>query len=210
MRVNAEGAEIVARSAREHEALIVYVSTDYVFDGVKAAPYREEDAPAPLSQYGNSKLEGERRVVDGCPESHLILRTAWLYGPGKGFVDWLRHRLEREESVSLVSDQVGSPTWSREAGEAMLVLVESGERGVFHFVNPGEVSWLDLGRAVAEILGRNEALLTPITARELGRPARRPAYSALSVEKFRKATGRTALGWRKALEEYLQGSAGVT
>jgi dTDP-4-dehydrorhamnose reductase len=203
LEVNATGARVVAESARELEALVLYVSTDYVFDGRATAPYREEEPPRPLSSYGRSKLEGERAVAETCPESYAIVRTGWLYGPGKGFVDWARERLRRGEELPLVEDQTGSPTSARELAAAMLALVEGKHRGLFHFVNQGESSWLALGRAVAEELTLSPARVRAIRAADLNRPAPRPRYSVLSVERFEKSTGRTVTGWREALHQYL-------
>jgi dTDP-4-dehydrorhamnose reductase len=205
--VNAAGARVVAERAREVGALVLYVSTDYVFDGDATAPYREEDPPRPLSSYGKSKLEGERAVAEACPESHVIVRTGWLYGPGKGFVDWARERLRRGEELPLVEDQTGSPTSAEEFAAAMLTLVEGEHRGLFHFVNPGEASWLTLGKAIADELALSPRGIRAIRAAELNRPAPRPRYSALSVERFERSTGRTVTGWREALRQYLcQGS----
>ncbi len=201
--VNATGARVVAESARAVEALLVYVSTDYVFDGNATAPYREEDAPCPLSSYGRSKLEGERAVAEACPESHVIVRTGWLYGPGKGFVDFARGRLLRHEELPLIEDQKGSPTSARELAAALLTLVESGARGLYHFVNRGEATWLDLGKAVAAELGIADARIRAIEAASLDRPAPRPRYSVLSVERFESALGRRVTGWREALHQYL-------
>ena len=149
LEVNAEGAARVAREAMRAGASFLYVSSDYVFDGSARSPYREEDSTNPISSYGRSKLEGERSVAEVCPGLHVIVRTGWLYGSGKGFVDWCRARLDAGEDLPLVSDQRGSPTSVRELAGAILTLVEGGHRGVFHFVNPGEASWLDLGRAIA-------------------------------------------------------------
>ena len=205
LEVNATGARVVAESAREFEALVLYVSTDYVFDGEATAPYREEEPPRPLSSYGRSKLEGERAVAETCPESHVIVRTGWLYGPGKGFVDWARERLRRGEELSLVENQTGSPTSASELAAAMLTLVEGNHRGLFHFVNQGEASWLALGKAVAEELALSPGRIRAIQAADLNRPAPRPRYSVLSVERFEKSTGRTVTGWREALHRYLAG-----
>ncbi len=137
------------------------------------------------------------------PESHLIVRTGWLYGPGKGFVDWARGRLLRGEDLPLVGDQTGSPTSARELASAMLLLVEQGHRGLFHFVNQGEATWLALGRAIAEDCALSPRGIRAIQAEELNLPAARPRYSALSVEKFERTTGRTVTGWREALRQYL-------
>jgi len=201
--VNATGARVVAESAREVEALVLYVSTDYVFDGEATTPYREEQSPRPLSSYGRSKLEGERAVSETCPESHIIVRTGWLYGPGKGFVDWARERLLRGEELPLVEDQTGSPTSARELAAAMLALVEGKNRGLFHFVNRGDATWLDLGKAVAEELSRSPARIRAVRAADLNRPAPRPSYSVLSVERFEESTARRVTSWREALHQYL-------
>jgi dTDP-4-dehydrorhamnose reductase len=201
--VNATGARVVAESAREVRALVVYVSTDYVFDGNATTPYREDDPPHPISSYGRSKLEGEWAVAAACPESHVIVRTGWLYGPGKGFVDWARARLLRHEELPLIEDQKGSPTSARELAAALLALVEGGARGLYHFVNRGEATWLELGKAVAGELGIVDARIRAIHAASLNRPAPRPRYSVLSVERFESARGRKVEGWREALRQYL-------
>lgn len=203
LEVNATGTRVVAESARAVGAIVLYVGTDYVFDGETMAPYREEDLPRPLSSYGRSKLEGERAVAEVCPESHIIVRTGWLYGPGKGFVDWAVGRLRRGEELPLVEDQTGSPTSARELAVAILNLAEGNHRGLFHFVNKGEATWLTLGKAIAEELGLISPRIRAIRAAELARPAPRPRYSALSVEKFERATGRTVTGWRDRLHQYL-------
>ena len=203
LEVNAEATEQVAVAARELGASLVYVSTDYVFDGKGATPYRESDATEPLSSYGISKLEGERRVANACPEDFIIVRTGWLYGVGKGFVDWARARLVASKELPVIDDQKGSPTYAGDLADALLELATGAHRGVFHFVNQGEATWLDLGRAVAEELGQSTALLKPIAGETLDRPAPRPAYSALSVDHYEKTTGKPVRPWRDALKAYL-------
>jgi len=203
MEVNASGTEWVARAAGEVRALMVYISTDYVYDGTKNEPYRENDSPRPLSRYGFSKLEGERRVVAVCPENHLIVRTAWLYGPGAGFPDWVCRKLDAGEPFQLVTDHRGSPTYASDLAGALLRLVEQGHRGVFHFVNKGETTWLGFGRAVAELTGRRGASVHGVRSAELGRAAVRPGYSVLAVDKYELATGDVVPSWQDALERYL-------
>ncbi|MGH9318793.1 MAG: dTDP-4-dehydrorhamnose reductase [Vicinamibacteria bacterium] len=203
LSVNSNGSRIVSRSARAEGAYILYVSSDYVFDGEAETPYREEHPPRPLSIYGKSKLEGERQVAEASPETYAVVRTGWVYGPGKGFVDWARARLLRGEELRLVEDQRGSPTSARELAAAMLTLAEGAHRGVFHYVNQGEASWLQLGRAVAEELGCDPSRIRAIRAAELKRAAPRPRYSALSVERYEKVTGERVPTWREALRRYL-------
>jgi dTDP-4-dehydrorhamnose reductase len=205
MDVNARGAALVAARAREAGSSILYVSTDYVFDGERSGdPYREEDPPAPRSSYGRSKLEGERRVAEACPDGHIIVRTAWLYGRGKGFVDWARGRLERAQDLPLVEDQRGSPTSAVELASAMLTLVRRGSRGLVHFVNPGETSWLELGRAVSLELGLDPSRIRAISSSDLKRPAARPRYSVLSVDRYQAVTGDEVPTWQEALHRYLR------
>ena len=190
-------------AARERGALVALLSTDYVFDGKATTPYGEGATTHPLSSYGRSKLEGERRLAASMAK-WLAVRTGWLYGRGKGFIDWARARLLASEELPLIRDQTGSPTYARELAEAMLVLVEGGYRGLFHFVNKGEVTWLDLGRDLAKELGIASPRFLPINAEGLGRAARRPSYSALSVDKFENATGEKVRTWRDALRRYLE------
>jgi dTDP-4-dehydrorhamnose reductase len=204
MTVNADGTEWVARAASQAGAKMLYVSTDYVFGGEKRTPYVEEDSPHPLSKYAESKLEGERRVVGVSPQRHLIARSAWLYGSGKGFVDWARRRLESGETLRAVDDQVGSPTWVKDLAEALLVLIEKDLSGTFHVVNTGETDWLGAARMIAEHVGVGADRVERISRAELGRPALRPGYSALDASKFESATGRRLRSWKDALAGYLK------
>ncbi len=204
--VNAQGTEWVARAAREVDAQMVYVSTDYVFDGKKKTPYVEEDDPNPLSQYGRSKLDGEAKVRQVCTDSHTIVRSAWLYGPGTGFVDWVLERLEiseRSAPLHIVDDQVGSPTCVSDLARAILLLTEERFTGTVHFANKGETSWLGAARVIADFIGIEGARLSGTAMTDLGRAAPRPRYSALDVGKFEKATGSRVSPWDEALKNYL-------
>lgn len=202
--VNAHGTEWVARAARKVDAVMVYVSTDYVFDGEATTPYRESHPPRPISAYGVSKLEGERRVSNACPEKHLIVRTAWLYGDGKGFVNWVCEGLEAGKTLPLVRDHKGSPTFAGDLAGALLRLVEQDRRGVFHFANKGETSWYQWGRTIAELTGKPQDRLEAISANDLGRAAPRPAYSVMAIDKYEKTTGDAVSLWRDGLERFLR------
>ncbi len=211
--VNVQGTEWVARAAREVDAQIVYVSTDYVFDGKKKTPYVEEDDPNPLSQYGRSKLEGEAKVREVCADNHTIVRSAWLYGPGKGFVDWLLGQLETSERsapLHVVDDQVGSPTCVSDLAKAILLLTEERFTGTFHVANKGETSWLGVARVIANYIGIEGARLSGTAMADLGRPATRPRYSALDVGKFEKATGAHVSPWNEALTSYVSSVTSTT
>jgi dTDP-4-dehydrorhamnose reductase len=175
------GAELVnvdgTRNVAALGAPLVYYSTDYVFDGWKGEPYVESDEPRPLSVYGRTKLEGEREVREG-----WIVRSSWLFGPtGTNFVrTMLRLGAERDE-VSVVADQVGSPTYVGHLAEATRELLELPQ-GVWHVSADGECSWADFARAIFEEAGLSTRV-REITAEELGRPAPRPAYSVLRSER---------------------------
>jgi dTDP-4-dehydrorhamnose reductase len=206
--VNVQGTDNVTRAATEAGARLVYVSTDYVFDGGKRTPYVEDDLPRPLSRYGLSKREGEGRLAAGGPE-HLIVRSGWLYGEGKGFVDWAQARLQGSGPWRFVTDQAGSPTWAMELARAIVLMLEKGLRGVYHFANRGEASWLELAREIARRSGLGDRPLEAVGLADLGRPAPRPAYSALDPSKFERDSGESVLSWKDALAGYLRvGAAG--
>lgn len=211
--VNVEATEWVARASREVDAQLVFVSTDYVFDGEKMAPYVEVDSTNPLSNYGRSKLEGERRVEEFCGGNHTVVRSGWLYGPGKGFVDWVLRQFEAPgtlDPLQVVDDQVGSPTLASDLAKAILLLIEERFTGTFHFVNKGETHWLGAARLIADYIGVDSSRLSGTAAAELGRPAPRPRYSALDVGKFEKTTGANVSPWNEALTDYVSSVTSTT
>jgi dTDP-4-dehydrorhamnose reductase len=204
MEVNATGAKWMAEAAHRLGSAMFYVSTDYVFDGESTRPYREDDEPHPVSRYGLSKHVGEREVMAACPDAHVIVRTAWLYGDGAGFVDWVCRGLDCGETLRLVADHRGSPTYAADLADALLRLAEQGRRGVYHFANRGETSWLDWGRTTAELTGHPDVHFDAVAADDLGRAAPRPRYSVLAVDKYEKATGCRVPTWQNALKRYLE------
>jgi dTDP-4-dehydrorhamnose reductase len=197
--VNGSGPGYMGEAAAKAGASIVHISTDYVFDGEKGAPYVEEDPPNPLNVYGRSKLEGEHRVLNSAA-SACVLRTAWLYGEhGKNFVKTIASSARGRSPLRVVADQVGSPTWTRHLALAIKGLIGTSARGLFHVVNDGQCSRFELAQAIVK--GAIEVL--PITSGEAARPALRPANSALRSSRW-SATGLPPLApWRVALEEFL-------
>jgi dTDP-4-dehydrorhamnose reductase len=183
LAVNRDASAHVARAAAEVGARVVAVSTDYVFDGtLTGRPYVESDPVAPIGAYGRTKLEGERAVTENVAD-HAIARTAWLFGAGgKSFPDtMLRLGAERDE-VAVVTDQIGSPTWTGHLSPALLDLAESDAIGVFHTAGGGQCSWHEL---TVELFAR-AGLSTRVgetTAAEFARPAPRPAWSVLGTER---------------------------
>jgi dTDP-4-dehydrorhamnose reductase len=188
--VNGDGAGNVARAAAEVGARIVHVSTDYVFDGERehagggaGEPWIESDPVNPLGAYGRSKLAGEEQVAAATPE-HAIVRTAWLYGAGgRNFVDTMLALGAERDEVSVVTDQVGSPTWTVHLAEGLVELAERGDDvGILHATGGGSCSWYELAVEVFDRAGMRCRVL-PTTSDRFPRPARRPAYSVLGTER---------------------------
>jgi len=194
MQVNGEGVAHLAMVSREIGARLVHVSTDYVFDGGKGRPYLEDDAPCPLGIYGESKLAGELNAAFN--PDHLIVRTQWLYGlHGKNFVETMLRLATEKDELSVVDDQIGSPTWTVDLAQAIMALLKTGQRGVYHAANSGFCSWNYSGLSVK---------VNGMTTVELNRPARRPLYSTLDCSKLERDTGFRPQTWKLALESYLQ------
>jgi dTDP-4-dehydrorhamnose reductase len=204
---NAQGTWHVADACRGIAATLVYISTDFVFDGEKREPYTEFDRPNPLSVYGASKLAGEDAVRRLVPK-HYIVRSAWLYGPGgRNFVDTILAAAAQRDELRVVADQFGSPTSTRDLAEAIANVILSGRvvPGRYHIVNSGVCSWAELAAEALQIRG-SRARVAPIRASEWPSPTRRPAYSALR-SRWLEFQGIPPLrDWKAALISYLAGA----
>jgi len=201
--VNAEGTRHVALAASTCRAKMVYLSTDYVFDGKKGEPYLESDPPHPLNVYGHSKLKGEQYVQEWVEDS-LIIRTQWLYGPfGKNFVDSILRQAGEKKTLSIVDDQTGSPTYTVDLAKVISGLIQFNARGIFHVANSDFCTWYTFAQAILKLSGVNRVKVLPISSKELGRPAARPSHSVLNCQKLKKETGLTMRPWSEALEDYL-------
>lgn len=197
--VNAAGAAHVAEAAAAAGAAMVLPSTDYVFDGRAGRAYAEDDAPSPLGAYGRTKLEGERLALAAHPAGVRVARTAWLYGAGgRNFVDTMRRLAGERDEVTVVGDQEGCPTWTRDLAPALEYLLGCPP-GVYHAAGGGSVTWAGFAEAVFEECGL-ACRVTPITTEEFGRPAPRPAYAPLAVT---RAGAPRLRHWRAALRDYL-------
>ncbi len=201
--VNAAGPALLAAAAARTGARLLHVSTDYVFAGEADQPYPEQAAPDPRSAYGRTKLAGELAVRELAPEHGYVVRTAWVYGAtGSNFVKTMA-RLERSrETVEVVDDQRGSPTWSADLARGLVELgASSALPGIYHCTGSSETTWYGLARAVFEELGADPERVLPTTSDKYPRPAPRPAYSVLSDQAWR-AAGLTAMPhWRPALRQ---------
>jgi dTDP-4-dehydrorhamnose reductase len=178
--VNAEGTRRVAEACQAVQAWLLYISTDYVFDGTASRPYVEADAPAPVNVYGRSKLAGETQV-QAIMARWAIVRTAWLYGRvGRNFVGAILQRLQAGNPLRVVTDQVGSPTYASDLAEGVTCLVERQATGILHLTNSGSCSWFAFAQAIAREVGADPDRITPITSEQLGLRAQRPAYAVLA------------------------------
>jgi dTDP-4-dehydrorhamnose reductase len=206
MRVNGQGVGHLARLARASQALLVHLSTDFVFDGTRGTPYPVDAERHPLSAYARSKLAGELALEEAGGRTVLV-RTAWLYGQGgKNFVDSVLRLAREKGELAVVDDQVGSPTFAADLAQALIELVQTGKTGVFHCTNRGQASWCELAREAVRLAGI-AVPVRPLTTVEatarFGLKARRPAYSVLDLTPLETALGRPMRPWQTALGDYL-------
>ena len=202
LQVNGEGVAHLAMITKEIGAKLVQVSTDYVFNGGKGTPYEEDDAPAPLSIYGESKLAGEMNAKFN--PDHLIVRTQWLYGhAGKNFVETMLKLADERSELTVVDDQIGSPTWTRDLALAIKALIEKNCCGTYHAANTGFVSWNGFAREIFRLAGK-DVTVSPMSTAQLNRPAARPLYSTLDCGKLQQDTGLVLEPWQEALQRYLE------
>lgn len=212
--INAIAPGVLAEAAKSCGAILVHFSTDYVFDGSKAEPYLEDDAPNPLNVYGATKLAGEQ-AIRASGARHLILRTSWVYGMrGHNFLLTMQRLMRERDEIKVVDDQVGAPTWSRLIAEATALILaqclspaRGADRpepwGTYHLTCAGETSWFGFAKAIAE-LGGYSMRLKPISTAEYPTPARRPANSRLDNGKLARTFGIRLPHWREALNLCLQ------
>lgn len=200
--VNGIGARNVAMACEEVRCPMVYISTDYVFDGTRQADYNEWDPPGPVNQYGLSKLMGER-FVTSCTNRFYIVRTSWLYGSnGKNFVDTIRRLLRERDSLDVVNDQRGCPTYTVDLAHTLRVLIGRGY-GTYHITNSGHCTWFDFAVEIARLSGSRTAI-NAVTSEQFRRPARRPAHSVLGKTMLRLEGIPEPRPWEEGLAAYLK------
>lgn len=203
MRINAEGPATLARSCATHHARLIHVSTDYVFDGTANTPYPEDTPRHPQSVYGRTKAAGEEAIEEIYPDGSLIIRTAWLYGQhGTHFPGTMLELSQTHDTLSVVTDQVGQPTWSRDLARMIRTLIDSDIRsGIFHGTNSGRTSWHDFAQEVFRVAGLDPERIHPTTSDAFVRPAPRPAWSVLGHEAWSAAGLEPPRPWQDALHE---------
>ncbi len=207
--INARGAGNIAKACSKINVPVVHISTDFVFDGEINLPYREDDETGPLSVYGASKLDGERRVREAAAE-HIIIRTSWLYGQqGNHFVNTMARLASEREDMGVIFDQIGTPTYTVDLARAIITLIEKEARGTFHFSNEGVASWYDFAYEIFQVM-RNKGVpiklktLRPITTEDFPTPAARPKYSVMNKEKYKETTGAAIPHWKNGLLRYFE------
>ena len=203
-RVNHVAVGLLAARCSEIGALLVHVSTDYVFSGRSIRPYREDDPVDPLNAYGRGKLAGERRAFEEGDEV-LVVRTSWVFGTGGvNFVDTILKRVEAGgRELSVVNDQVGRPTFSGDLAAGIRALVERRVTGVVHFANSGDATWYELAKEALRLSGHEDVALKAVSSEDFVRPARRPKHSILDTSLYERLTKEAPRPWRDALAAYL-------
>jgi dTDP-4-dehydrorhamnose reductase len=201
--VNAVGAQNLAIAAEDAGARLVQVSTDYVFRGDATRPYQESAALDPISAYGRTKAEGERLVREAHPDGSYIVRTAWLYGAGgPNFARTMLRLAADRDTVSVVTDQLGQPTWTADLARQIVLLIDSDSpAGVYHGTNAGKASWYDFARTVFETAGLDPDRVLPTDSGSFVRPAPRPSYSVLGHDAWRAIGIEPMRPWRDAYLE---------
>ncbi len=194
--INSVGTKNIAEACKRNNTVLVYISTDYVFDGTKNTPYLPNDKTNPINAYGLTKLNGEKAVQEIC-EKFYILRTSWLYGHhGKNFVETMISLAQKEE-VKVVDDQVGCPTWTVDLSDAIISLIdEDAEYGIYHACGGGKTSWYGFAKEIYNKMNLDVNIL-PCTTEEFPRPARRPQYSVMDNEGLLR-------DWKLALNDYIE------
>ncbi len=202
-RVNSDGPAHLAEACFNVGARLVHISTEYVFDGAKEAPYVETDELNPLSEYGKSKVSGERAIARRL-DNFTIIRTSWLYGPnGRNFVDTVLRLASERDEITMVNDQRGAPTYTADLAEGIYRLCGSEHTGVFHLTNSGYCTWYELAEKALSLRGA-KLKMRPTSTDQLDRAARRPLNCMLDCSKIERDAGIRLRAWEEALEDYLK------
>jgi dTDP-4-dehydrorhamnose reductase len=201
LKINVTGTQRIAEICTKNNIEMVYISTDYIFDGEKDNPYKESDSANPLNIYGLSKLHGEDAVKYFCSK-YFIVRTSWLFGRGNNFVQSLLNLTNTQKSIKVVNDQTGSPTYAPDLARAILLVIKLGEYGTYHITNSGSCTWYEYAQEIIRITN-NDVELIPINTEEFNQIAKRPKYSVLDNSKLKDTIGYDLDNWKNALLSYL-------
>jgi dTDP-4-dehydrorhamnose reductase len=211
VKINTDGAAHIAEAASQCGAKIIHISTDYVFNGNNKKPYSETDETNPLGIYGRSKRDGEEKIISICNDSYII-RTSWLYGKyGKNFVSTMLKLMQEKESIKVVNDQHGSPTWTFDLANTIIHIIQhngTAPFGIYNYTNEGETTWYDFAQSIYKNacstgLLKNGCIINSCTTDEYPAKAHRPAYSYLNKNKIKQTFGITIPNWEDSLKNYL-------
>jgi dTDP-4-dehydrorhamnose reductase len=203
--INGEAVGILAAVCHELNARFIHISTDYVFDGTATTPYRETDFTSPVNTYGASKLDGEEQAFRVNPDA-IVVRTSWVYSSyGKNFVKTMIRLMNERQEISVVDDQVGSPTYAADLAVALYTIAISANApgGIYHYTNTGVISWYQFAVAIASLIETN-CIVHPIPSSAYPTPAKRPAYSVLDTDRISQTFGIQTQPWQKSLEDCLK------
>lgn len=196
--LNAIAVGYLASASNLYGTKFLHISTDYVFDGTASAPMKEKEVPNPMSVYGRTKLEGENYALQA---NAIVIRTAWVYSSyGKNFVKTMIHLMNTKESLNVVNDQLGSPTYAADLAKVILDIIDSAkwEQGIYHYTNDGIISWYDFAVAIKELISSN-CIVNPIPTSAYPTPAQRPAYSVLDKSKIKQIYNINGVEWKDSL-----------
>lgn len=197
-QVNGEAVGILAAVCKEHKTKFIHFSTDYVFSGNATYPYTENFPTDPVNVYGASKLEGEKQALQLNPDS-IIIRTSWVYSShGKNFVKTMMRLMNEKNEISVVNDQLGSPTYAADLAEVIMQIIGNWQPGIYNYSNDGVISWYEFALAIKEITG-GTCKINPVATSEYPTPAKRPAYSVLDKTKIQKTFGIQLKNWKDSL-----------
>jgi dTDP-4-dehydrorhamnose reductase len=201
--VNGEGVRNLALACREVDCALLHISTDYVFDGTARDPIAEDGEIGPISVYGKSKLEGEKAILE-ILDKYFIVRTAWLYGiNGKNFPKTMLELAENHSEITVVYDEVGTPTYTPDLAYGISQLIETDKYGIYHLTNSGSCSWCEFSRLIFEIADKDVKVI-PVTASEFARPAPRPSYSVLENKNWIDNGFKPLRDYKEAIREYIE------
>ena len=211
-RINTLGTRNIAEACGDIGSPLIFISTDFVFDGSKNSPYTEDEETNPINVYGRTKWEAEESLSEACRD-YAIVRTSWLFGEeGKNFVDTVVKKGKADKVLRVVDDQIGSPTYTKDLAIALYNFAKKEDisgSAVYHASNSGDCTWCAFARKIRDLAGGMEDVkVEPIPSSELDRPAMRPKYSVLDTSKFEMRSGCKMRSWQEALEEYIKGKYG--
>lgn len=204
--INVDAVAILAEICKKYNTQLIHISTDYVFDGTSTLPYKETDKTCPVSIYGKSKLQGEEQAIKHCPSS-IIIRTSWLYSPFKhNFVKTMLRLMKEKESINVVNDQYGCPTYAADLALAIMQIINSDKSkenpGIYNYTNAGITTWYEFSVAIKKLTGSN-CTINPITTAAYPTAAKRPGYSVLNTTKIKETFAVTIPGWEESLQRCL-------